>query len=57
VWVTHGREEALIHAVSARGITGRALRLLGYDEDEEGEAGTGAPASALHGAEVRDDRT
>ncbi len=35
IWVTHGREEALIHAVTQRGITGRALRLLGYDEEGE----------------------
>ncbi len=56
VWVTHGREEALIHAVSARGIAARALRLLGYDEDEEGEAGTPAGVPALEGQEVRDDR-
>ncbi len=39
IWVTHGREEALIHAVGLRGIRGRALRLLGYGEEgEEGEA-------------------
>ena len=39
VWVTHGREEALIHAAGKRGIRGRALRLLGYgDEDEEASA-------------------
>ena len=38
VWVTHGREEALIHAMTARGIAGRALRLLGYDEEMEGES-------------------
>lgn len=37
IWVTHGREEALIHAVGLRGKSGRALRLLGY-EDEEAEA-------------------
>jgi putative mRNA 3-end processing factor len=36
IWVTHGREEALIHAVGLRGVRGRALRLLGY-EDEDGE--------------------
>jgi len=36
VWVTHGREEALIHAAGQRGIRGRALRLIGYgDEDDE----------------------
>ena len=37
IWVTHGREEALIHEVAKRGIAGRALRLIGYEEDE-GEA-------------------
>ena len=37
VWVTHGREEALIHCITRRGIRGRALRLVGYgDEDDEG---------------------
>jgi putative mRNA 3-end processing factor len=34
VWVTHGREEALIHAAGKRGIRGRALRLLGYGEED-----------------------
>ena len=37
VWVTHGREEALIHAAEARGIKGRALRLIGYGEEDEAE--------------------
>jgi putative mRNA 3-end processing factor len=36
VWVTHGREEALIHAAGTRGIRGRALRLLGYGEEDDG---------------------
>jgi putative mRNA 3-end processing factor len=37
VWVTHGREEALIRALALRGVRGRALRLVGYgDEDEAG---------------------
>ncbi len=35
IWVTHGREEALIHAVGLRGIRGRALRLLGYGEEAD----------------------
>jgi len=35
VWVTHGREDALIHAAGLRGIRGRALRLMGYGEDDE----------------------
>ncbi len=37
VWVTHGREEALIHAAGTRGIKGRALRLVGYGEEDEAE--------------------
>ncbi|MCX8133296.1 MAG: ligase-associated DNA damage response exonuclease [Roseococcus sp.] len=36
VWITHGREEALIHALAQRGIHGRALHLVGRGE-EEGE--------------------
>ena len=35
VWVTHGREDALIHACQQLGYTARALRLIGYDEDSE----------------------
>ena len=34
VWVTHGSEAALIHEVAKRGVRGRALRLIGYGEDE-----------------------
>jgi putative mRNA 3-end processing factor len=34
VWVTHGAEDALIHAAGLRGIRGRALRLLGYGDEE-----------------------
>ncbi len=37
VWVTHGSEEALIHALSLRQIRGRALRLIGYEESEEAD--------------------
>ena len=40
IWVTHGREEALIHAATAQGRIGRPLRLIGYGDEEEGE---GAP--------------
>ena len=35
VWVTHGAEEALIHAAKQRGFNARALSLVGYDEDAE----------------------
>jgi putative mRNA 3-end processing factor len=37
VWVTHGSEEALIHALSLRQIRGRALRLVGYEGEEASE--------------------
>ena len=36
IWVTHGREEALVHYCRKAGLQARALSLLGY-EDEEGE--------------------
>jgi putative mRNA 3-end processing factor len=35
IWVTHGREDALCHALAARGIRGRALHLLGRGEEDE----------------------
>ena len=35
VWVTHGREDALIHACRTRGISARALSLIGYEEAME----------------------
>ena len=49
VWVTHGREEALIHEAAKRGIRGRALRLVGYgddDEDSEQDPGKNVEAEA-----------
>jgi len=33
VWVTHGREEALVHVLSAQGIEARALNLVGFEEE------------------------
>lgn len=37
VWVTHGREDALVRWCALQGIPARPLRLVGYD-DEPGEA-------------------
>jgi putative mRNA 3-end processing factor len=34
IWVTHGREEALVHHAQQRGYAARALALTGFDEDE-----------------------
>ncbi len=36
IWVTHGREDALVRQIGLMGKRGRALALVGY-EDEEGE--------------------
>ena len=35
VWVTHGREEALVHACTQRGIRARALNMVGYEDEPE----------------------
>jgi putative mRNA 3-end processing factor len=35
IWVTHGREEALIHAIGLLGRRGRALALVGYEDEED----------------------
>jgi putative mRNA 3-end processing factor len=36
IWVTHGREEALIHAAGKLGLRARALRLIGYGDEDDG---------------------
>ena len=54
VWVTHGRDDALIHAMAKRGIRGRALHLIGLGEEEEDAAAphpAAEPATA-EGAEA-----
>jgi putative mRNA 3-end processing factor len=33
VWVTHGREEALVHAARSLGIDAKALALVGFEEE------------------------
>ena len=35
VWVTHGREEALVHWCKANGIAARPLHLVGYEDEVE----------------------
>ncbi len=34
IWVTHGREEALVHYAAGQGLRARALALVGFEEDE-----------------------
>ena len=36
VWITHGREEALLRWCELRGQPARALALVGYDEEDDG---------------------
>jgi len=33
VWVTHGREEALVHHAASQGMRARALALVGYEDE------------------------
>jgi putative mRNA 3-end processing factor len=35
IWVTHGREEGLVHQVGRMGKRGRALALVGFEEEGE----------------------
>src|SRR5437764_903028 len=35
IWVTHGREEALVHYATSHGLRARALALIGVGEEEE----------------------
>ncbi len=35
VWITHGREEALLRWCELQGIKARALALVGYEDDED----------------------
>jgi putative mRNA 3-end processing factor len=45
VWVTHGAEEALIHAAGLRGIRGRALSLIGRGDEDDDPAGSAPPGA------------
>jgi putative mRNA 3-end processing factor len=35
IWVTHGREEALVHYAKTRGLAARALHVAGFGDEEE----------------------
>ncbi|MBP2300017.1 ligase-associated DNA damage response exonuclease [Azospirillum picis] len=37
IWVTHGREEALVHYATQRGIRARALALIGFEDEDSDE--------------------
>src|ERR1700730_7969513 len=38
VWVTHGQEDALVHWCTAKGLTARPLDMVGYGDEDEGDA-------------------
>lgn len=44
IWITHGREEGLLRWAELKGVKARALRLVGYDEDDEETLGEPAAA-------------
>jgi putative mRNA 3-end processing factor len=50
IWVTHGREDALVHALALRGVRGRALHLIGRGEEDE-SAEPPAPTAESPGTE------
>ena len=35
IWVTHGREEALVHHAAQRGLKARALALVGFEDEDQ----------------------
>jgi putative mRNA 3-end processing factor len=35
VWVTHGREDALLHHIETSGLRGRALALIGREDEDQ----------------------
>lgn len=54
VWVTHGREDALVHWCTTRGLSARALDIVGYgEEDEEARAAPLAGAGVRSGGEAQ----
>jgi putative mRNA 3-end processing factor len=35
IWVTHGRDDALVHQIGKMGRRGRALALVGFEDEDE----------------------
>jgi putative mRNA 3-end processing factor len=46
VWVTHGQEDALVHWCQTKGLAARPLDLVGYGDEDEGEAAVSDEAEA-----------
>jgi len=54
--VTHGRDDALVHALGLRGVKGRALHLLGRVEADELDRQLLAAPAEAPGAEQAAER-
>jgi putative mRNA 3-end processing factor len=35
IWVTHGREDALVYELGRRGLRARALSLVGFEDEDD----------------------
>ena len=46
IWVTHGQEDALVHWCKTRGLSARPLDLVGYGDEDEGDAAPAGEAEA-----------
>src|SRR5689334_15035988 len=46
IWVTHGQEDALVHWCRTKGLAARPLDLVGYGDEDEGEAPVAGEAEA-----------
>ncbi|HEY2528680.1 MAG TPA: ligase-associated DNA damage response exonuclease [Xanthobacteraceae bacterium] len=54
IWVTHGREDALVHWCATRGLSALALDIVGYgEEDEYARAVPLAGAGVVPGSEAQ----
>ena len=42
IWVTHGQEDALVHWCTTRGLKARPLDIVGYGDEDEESAHSGA---------------
>ena len=42
IWVTHGEADALVHWCKTQGLSAQPLDLVGYGDEDGGEAGTAA---------------
>ena len=46
IWVTHGQEDALVHWCQSNGLKARPLALVGYGDEDEGEAAVDTQGAA-----------